>query len=282
MTFFEGSLHNPSHQKIAIDMVKEGKPVVLMFRGTFGIFGDGGKQSFVDSVIQIKGGGRLGAPLAAVFSAEKLIPMLDKSQLPDSYWMTNITEVKARLSTLCFVRVHITKEAAKSLPSSMLSYTESGLPIIQNWFPHGLPIEKIAEQVDFPAVTSTNYHGEPEIVEAESVAGFCTLTNIPVFLKDEKYPKRGVKGSYTIFSIHKDVIKAEREGNIPAETFKYIFGTEINISGAAAAKHPQLKFPVDLFKGLSPLQARQAIILYAEGRFPRRVKHIRRKVTDVK
>ena len=277
--FFEGSLHNPTHRQKAVNAIKSGQPIVMMFRGTFGIAGDGSNDTFVNSVVEIKGAGRHGAPLAALYSAEKLVTMIDTTQLPPSHWITNADEIRSRLSTLCFVRVPIKKEAAETLPSSMVSYSADGLPILQNWFPHGLPVESVTECIEHPAVTSTNYHGEPEIIEPDMVAAFCVKTNIPVFLRDETYPLRGVKGSYTIFSIGKNGIQAVREGNIPVDTFKYIFGDKIDKKETVPAKHPQLKIPSELLEGLTPPQVREAIIHYTEGRFPRRVEHIRRKVT---
>lgn len=276
--FYEGSIHNPEDRTKAIETVKQGLPVVLTFRSTFGIFGAGDHESFVKSVIEIKGQGRLGSPLAAIFSAEQVVPMLDKSKLKGNHWLTNVEEIKKRVSTLCFIRLPITKEAAKALPPSMVSYDTDGDPILQNWFPEGLPVEEITSKIKYPAVTSTNYHSEPEIIQAHEVAAFCTLTNIPLFLRDHTYPEHGVHGSYSIFRFHSQGVEAVREGNIPTKHFRYIFEEEIDFSNVVAAKHPQLEFPEELFAELSPAEAKKALIAYAEGRIDRNIDNVRKHI----
>ena len=116
------------------------------------------------------------------------------------------------------------RSGSGEIPSAMISRSSDGTPILQNWDPEGheptlLLLEEMYKKgVKYPAVTSMNYSGTPELVTEEEGTAFSEQAGIPLFLTDPQDPKR-VQGSYTILGIHQQGVELVRDGNIPASLF---------------------------------------------------------------
>ena len=157
------------------------------------------------------------------------------------------------------------------MPKSIVSRLEDGTAVIQNWDAighkpaHNLFYQMQKVGIRYPAITSMNISGEPEIVNQEEGKQFAKSSGIPLFLHDPK-DKGVVTGSYTILNVNTNGLQLIREGNISSKVFDTIFdGIKIDKSSAAPSKHPQINFEEVLALGLSPSDARIAIISYAKG-----------------
>lgn len=270
-TFFVGSVWNKKDREAAAKLLSAGEIIGIFNRGVCALWFDGGNRKSVKKVSTIKGEGRQSRPIALTLSLEEFIPMLDLDELPNSVKkLFRSSDLKNKIGSLCFIRAPIKKSFQKKIPDEAKSFNEEGICMLQNWDSFGhAPVEKFLNYVrklgvKHPAVTSMNISGQPEIVNQKEGEIFCKNYSIPIFLKDERsHPDH--LGSYTIFTFQKNGIKLERDGNIPGFLFKYIFGLPIYTKDAKSIKHPQLKFPENKMKNLSPSQIRQAILLFIKS-----------------
>jgi hypothetical protein len=269
-TPFLAPIHDNDAQDHVVSLIKKGFPAGIFNRGVCAIWGNGDDYRFVESIQSIKGEKRGEKPLAATLSTERLVKMIDVTMVHSSLIdiLTNHEELSVRTGSLCFLRVPITKEAALSLPKSMISFSDEGTPILQNWDPfghqpvHDLYSKLIKSGIKYPAITSMNISGTPEMVDQKEGEKFSKEKGIPVFLHHPDY--EGVLGGYTILGFDLDGVRIVREGNIKSNVFDYIFPEfKIDKTKAKPSKYPQRDFPLSKIKKLSPKEARITVLEHA-------------------
>lgn len=270
------SVWNQLALKKASELIQKGIPVGIYNRGVCAIWGDGKNDKFCSEIARIKGERRKKKPLGATLPTKILVSLIDSKKIPKKFHsiFLNAEELSSRIGSLCFIRVPITENAALALPKSMISKLRNGTNVIQNWDPAGhRSIDQLIKDlhesgVIYPAVTSMNISGEPEIVDQQAGIDFAKKSNIPLFLTDEYDQKRAL-GSYTIFSINKMGIELVRNGNIPGSLFhKLLDISSIKTHRAKQPLHPQLSIPEKLLENLSPYEARITIISHIRGKVP--------------
>lgn len=260
-----GSLLNIKNRKDAARELARGEIIGIFNRGVCALWFDGGNVKAVEKVSKIKGEKRHSRPVALTLSLDEFVPLIDVDKLPKkTREFLLLPDLKSRIGSLCFIRAPLKSEYLKIVPKNAQNF-DDGICMVQNWDSFGhTPTEKFLTEVKklgitHPAVTSMNISGEPEIVDQKEGIVFCQRFNIPIFLRDPKaHPTHF--GSYTIFTFDKNGIRLERDGNIPAKLFKFIFGFAVNTKSAKPAKHQQLNFPVGRLKKLSPPEIRTAIL----------------------
>lgn len=272
-TITAGSLRSQKDRLVAAKLVAEGEVVGIFNRGVCALWFDGGNLKAVKKIWKIKGEGRTGRPIALTLSFEEFIPLIDTEALhEDVKNLVYSRDFKQRVGSLCFIRVPLKAVHQKSLPNHAKSFESNGVCMIQNWDAHGhTPTEQFLNEVRklgvaHPGVTSMNITNQREIVDQKIGEEFCKKHDIPIFLKDPKAHPQHI-GSYTIFTFGRDGIKLERDGNIPAKLFEKIFGLPVDRREASRSNYPQLKFPDKLFKNLTGVKVRQAILIYLQRRY---------------
>ena len=261
-----GSLWEPASRERAASLAAQGLPIGVYNRGVCAIWGDGANKDFVDAILQIKGEKRGERPMGASLPTSDFVTLLDPAKIPENLRSVFLVaeELASRTGSLCFIRGPVTQEAASSLPGSIVSWVE-GTPIVQNWDAQGhkptyLFLKTLMEKgVAYPAVTSMNVSGTPEIVDQDAGIAFSRAKHIPYFLTDPKDTKN-VIGSYTILSIGQAGVELVRDGNIPGHVFATLLGTRIETSRTIPAKYPQPTLSPELTDGLDPREARIAIL----------------------
>ena len=263
------SVWDTQAQELAADLVLRGEAIGTYNRGVCAIWGDGENPLFPVRVAQIKGEKRGERPLAASLRTSTFVEMIDPNKIsPELHDLfLKADELAKRTSSLCFIRAPITEAAAAKIPSAMISRSSDGTPILQNWDPEGheptlLLLEEMYKKgVKYPAVTSMNYSGTPELVTEEEGIAFSEQAGIPLFLTDPQDPKR-VQGSYTILGIHQQGVELVRDGNIPAKLIQRLLGVPIDTSHARSPSHPQAVFPETLLTEKHPADGRTAILTF--------------------
>ena len=263
------SVWEPQAREHAADLVLQGEAIGTYNRGVCAIWGDGESPHFPTRVAQIKGEKRGERPLAASLRTSTFVEMIDPTKIsPDLHDLfLKADELAKRTSSLCFIRAPITEAAAAKIPAAMLSRSADGTPLLQNWDPEGheptlLLLEELYKKgIVYPAVTSMNVSGTPELVTEEEGIAFSKKTKIPLFLTDPRDPKK-VQGSYTILGIHQDGIELVRDGNIPAKLIQRLLGVPIDTSHARPPSHPQTAFPETLLMQKHPADGRTAILTF--------------------
>jgi len=262
-----GSLWNPADREKAAKLLSKGEIVGVFNRGVCALWFDGNNAKTIERVAVIKGEQRRGRPIALTLSLEEFIPMIDTDKLPRELKKFLLSsDIKHKVGSLCFIRAPLKADFQKNIPKWAKNF-EGELCMVQNWdsFGHDAT-EKFLESVKklgvkHPGVTSMNKTGQAELVNQKEGEEFAKENGVPIFLKDEKaHPKH--LGSYTIFTFNKFGIKLERNGNIPAKIFKFIFCLPIDTKNAKSIKHPQLKFPIAEMKKLPPAQIRNQILSF--------------------
>src|SRR5262249_55234165 len=147
--------------------------------GVCAIVGDGRSLQFHEAVYRIKGERRRGRPMATMLSTERFVKLLRREALPPSL-MCLIDEPRRfplATSGLCPVPGPLSIAASRQAPSPLVSVT-SGEMVMQNWDACGHPYaerligELIKHGIDYPAGTSMNESGEPEIVDEDDGIAF--------------------------------------------------------------------------------------------------------------
>jgi len=265
-----GELRDSAARGRATELAVQGKPVGLYNVAVSAILGDGKNRAFVDAVATIKGEKRGQRPLAACLPTERFVEILDPEKISESLHakFLDARDLAARTGSLCFFRAPITEVAAETLPPSMVSRLD-GVPVIQNWDATGhQPTNLLLAQmrnagIEYPAITSMNVSGQPEIVDQHEAIQFSQEHGLPIFLTDEKTNPH-VVGSYTILELNQSGLKLLRAGNIPVDMLRIVLDTPINTDGSTQAKSAiPLSIPdeeMDELKTLDPKTARIAIL----------------------
>ncbi len=264
------SIYETESLQKAAALVAEGKPVGLYNRGVCAIIGNGADPSFSEAVKEVKGEKRGNRPLAAMLPTRKFVELLDPEKISDKLHevFLDADELAKRTSSLCFIRGPVTEEAALLLPASMVFRLDDGTPVVQNWDPEGnnpahLLVGSIMDKgVAYPAVTSLNASGTPEIVDQIEGEKFSREHGISLFLSDPKDKKR-TKGSYSIIGISNSGVHLVRDGNVPVSWLRKILGIDIEDGDATPSKFDPPEIPNNFFDSSKPLyDTRVAVIRY--------------------
>lgn len=266
--FKSGSLLNTEDRREAAGFLAAGEVVGVFNRGVCALWFDCANPKAVKKIWQIKGEGRKSRSLSLTIKLEEFLAMVDSGKLhADVRNLINGGDFQSKVGSLCFIRAPIKKEYEEDIPHHAKNYSD-GVCMVQNWDAHGHePVEEFLNEVrkkgvKYPAVTSMNLTGQPEIVSQEEGEQFAQKMGLPIFLKDPQAHPRHV-GSYTIFTFGRKGIILDRDGNIPAGLFGKIFGLPIDAEKAKKPNYPQLNFP-EMIKNLSGIKAREAILLYLQ------------------
>lgn len=270
-----GSIWDWTDREYAAGVIKNGGIVGVFNRGVNALWINGQDLTAVTRLQEVKGEGRVGRPVALTIGFERLVEMIDPDVLTDEVrrFLEVTQDLKTHLGSLCFLRVPLKHDLMKAVPQSSLSIDTQGRPWIQTWDPFGhQPTEDFIKRsenlgVEFPAVTSMNISGQPEIVDQKRGEEFCRESGLPIYLKDPKIHDK-IRGSYTIITLGEKGIEVTRDGNIPYRVIQPIFGLPFSIENMALPKYPQMEFPDSLIDGLSSRGIRMAILLYISGREP--------------
>ncbi len=264
-----GSLLKKGDRKKAASLIARGEVVGVFNRGVCALWFDGGSQGAVAKIEKIKGENRGKRPVALTLSLDELIPMLDLERIHPSLHecLLVVSELKSKIGSFCFIRVPIKSKFVGNIPKKAQTQEVDGTVFIQNWDPFGHDltadllelVKKLG--VKYPAVTSMNKTGQPEIVDQAEGERFCKKEGISVFLKDPTAHPR-LLGSYTIINFGMEGIKLIRDGNIPVGVIERILELPINKKGAGKPKFRQMDFPGHLFSDQAPQAIRQAILNY--------------------
>lgn len=270
-----GSIHNSEDRKLAAKLISDGEIVGVFNRGVNALWINGDDLKSVSKINHIKGEKRIGRPIALTIGFENLIKMIDLKKLSKDVlrFLKFSRNLKKELGSLCFLRVPIKKAYAWELPVSALHVDDKGTIWLQNWDPHGHDSsEKLISDaqkrgVKFPAVTSMNISGEPEIVDQDKAEEFCRKNSITCYLRDpDVHPE--LVGSYTIITFSKKGIELTRDGNIPGKIIEPIFKNKLISDNTKKSNYPQRDFPLHLIEKLNSSGIRIAILLYLEGKDP--------------
>lgn len=269
-----GSLLNKGDRIYAASLVTRGEVIGVFNRGVNALWIDGTNEEAARRLQIIKGELRQGRPVALTIGFERLIKMIDFDVLAEDVkqFLKSSGDLKGKLGSLCFLRVPLQASYIDKVPPSSLSL-EKGQTWIQSWDAHGHrfteDLMRLMEGfgVEYPAVTSMNISGSPEIVNQDEGERFCREKNIPVYLRDPKANPE-VMGSYTIIAFNEQGIELIRDGNVPGNMIEHILHLPLITERTTPPKYSQLNFSKDLIEGLSPQGVRMASLLYLGGRNP--------------
>jgi hypothetical protein len=272
MSITVASLWDPAARLEAARLMGAGHAIGAFARGVCAIMGDGANPAFVNAVVRAKGEKRRTQPLAGLLEAATLVPLLDAAQIPADLHpiFLDPAEFSARLGSLCFIRLPVTEAAARQLPPLMVSRSAGGTPIIQNWDPAGHPAlgalftAARAHGLAYPAGTSMNRSGQPEIADQEEGQAFAAQAGMPLFLTDPR-DKQIARGSYTILGVSPAGVSIVREGNIPGALFGQLLQTTLNRAVEREARFAQPVFPGAVTTGADPHAIRMQVIEYVAG-----------------
>jgi hypothetical protein len=273
-----GSLWERKDRRLAALALTRGEVIGVFNRGVNALWLDAESAGAVEKMHAMKGEQRARRPVALTLGFEEFAPMIDRARLPNKVrrLLEDPDELRGMLGSLCFVRAPVHKEHQDKLPSAAISFDEGGQPWLQSWDPWGhrptsqLIREARLQGVRFPAVTSMNVSGEPEIVDQELGQMFSHDRGVALYLRDPHANPR-LTGSYTIITLSERGIELTRDGNVPGVALKMILGSLLQLDGARRANHPQILFPSDLADGLSASGARMAILLFLAEYNPQRI-----------
>jgi hypothetical protein len=233
----------------AADQLTGGSVIGASFGSVYGLIGDGHSTTLGEKVAQIKGQQRIGRPLSVCLPARRFSQLLDPAQIhPKVRGLALDGHALSRtLSSLAFVRAPIRASAARDLPNDLVSYVE-GIPHLQSLDPGGLPgvrslMSHLWRQgISYPAITSMNRSGEPEIVTYAEALEFATTHQLGAFFA----PGRGVqraRGSLTILEIGPFGLRAARHGVIPIDVLQRLVIPESTTRSPNKRTFLRSKFP---------------------------------------
>lgn len=268
-----GDYNNGEDREQAARLVSKGEVIAVFNRGVWALWIDPLKEKAVQRIAEIKGESRNNKPMGTTIPSERLVPLIDQEKLPSKYRsiLTNADELRERLGSYAFLRVHVKQEATHSLPSKII---DSDGGVIQNWDPTGFYSASHLVQrmeywgVKYPAITSMNVSGQPEITDPWVGQKFAIKNDIPFIMNDSRDQHVAI-GSYPIIALTPEGLRLVREGNIPSHLLKKLIGLPLDITDAKPAKYPQHEFPGELFDNpdfeLSNVELRAAILMYFKG-----------------
>jgi hypothetical protein len=265
-------LADPVSRIEAARLAAAGRPIGLFLGGLCVALGDGGQRAFAEWTIRSKGEGRIGRPMATILPAREVVPLVDPEAIAPAFrpLLLDAAELVARLGALVFVRLPVQEAAARTLPPWLLSRSADGRPLFQFMDPSGSdPVRRFMEAlldegIRYPAGSSMNVSGRPELVRREEGIAFARATGIPLFLSDRVSPI-GVTGSYPILHFDQAGVRLVREGPVPGWVFERLLEQPVDTAAAKPAKYPQLSLDPSLLAGLRPREVREAVLLRLGG-----------------
>ncbi len=269
-------LAHPASRIEAARLAASGSPIGLFLGGLCVALGDGGNPSFAEWTIRSKGEERVGRPMATILPASQVVPLVDPEAIPPALRpiLLDPGELVARLGAMAFVRLPIREAVARTLPPWLLSRstdgTPGGTPYFQFMDPSGSDAvhrfmeAMLDEGIRYPAGSSMNVSGRPELVRREDGIAFARATGIPLFLSLPVSPI-GATGSYPILRFDRAGAHLVREGPVPGWALERLLGHPIDSTTVKPARYPQLPLHPSLLAGLRPREAREAILLRLQG-----------------
>ena len=269
------SITDAASREWAARLVKEGACVASFVRSVWVLWIDPSNRDAVEAIYRIKGERRIGRPISTTLGAERFVEMLDPEEIDPRVRKIFLDprELEQRFGMLCLIRAPIRKSAAQVLPPDVLSQTADGTNWLQNCIITGSSpaielIQAIQNQgVEFPAVTSMNVSGQPEIADRDQAEVFCREHGIPLVLTTPE-DKHVVQGSFPIIEVNQAGVKLVREGHFSPYLYRYLLdGAEVKLSGAVPGKFPLISTHSEEEAARAGAnQLREEIIARLEGR----------------
>jgi hypothetical protein len=268
------SSHRYRDRVTAGRLVGDGAVIGASFGSVYGLIGDGFSSALGERVAQIKGQGRVGRPLSVCLPARRFSQLLDPTLIhPAVRGLALDGHVLAgTLSSLAFVRAPIRRTVAAERPSQLISWIE-GVPHLQSVDPGGLSgIRQLMSYlwrhgVRFPAITSMNTSGEPEIVSRSAAMEFSRAHGLAALLAPTSH-LQSAKGSFTILEIGPEGIRAARHGVIPIDVVQRLVEQRIDDSITQRADYSPLNVPPTLLASLDHHATCRAVLLRLNTSLP--------------
>ncbi|MEZ4518700.1 MAG: hypothetical protein R3C44_18420 [Chloroflexota bacterium] len=230
----------------AAQLVANGHVIGIFIDGVDTMWIDGRQSQAAAKIQSIKGEARVGKPLSAIIETDALVPLIDLDLIPPSLRdiFGNAENLAARIGALAPLRLPVRAEAARELPSYMVSLSDDGTYWLQDFIPSGHPAtsqlvhELSLAGISLPAATSMNISGTPEIANQEEAMAFSRRHGIPMLLHDP-HPNPHIRGSFPILGVGPESVVLLREGHYPAQLLGHLLEyDEIDVSQAKPARYP--------------------------------------------
>lgn len=264
----------PGDRTRAVGLINGGAVIGASFGTVYGLIGDGSRPELGTTIARIKGHRRLGRPLSVCLPEARLCRLLDPEQIHPAVRRMALDgdELARTLSSLCFVRAPIRESVARELPEHIVSRAD-GVPYLQSLDPGGLAgmgalMRRLwRDGVRYPAITSMNNSGEPEIVELSQAARFSHEHDLPALVRPAGARPRA-QGSLTILEIGPHGVRAVRHGVIPVSVLQRLIEPPVEDELTEPADLPALDVPPGMLDGLSHHSACRAALLWLGARVP--------------
>lgn len=246
LTTVGGSMADPAVRAQVAELIKDGGSVGAFVRAVWVMWIDGANRQAVETIYRVKGERRIGRPMVTTLDAATFVELLDPDKIPAEVRKIFLDpeELETRLGMLCLIRAPLRASAVARVPPALVSQTDDGTRWMQTCVPAGaepgsrLIYTLLEHGIRFPAVTSMNVSGRPEIVDAREAEAFCRAQGIP-FVPADSADKQVVSGSFPIIEVGATGVKLLREGHFPGYLFRYLLdGADVQLTGAVPAKFP--------------------------------------------
>lgn len=212
-----GLAERASDRGRAAELVSAGRIVGASFASVYGLVGDGRRPSLGYEVAVLKGRAQLGRALSVCLPSARLSEMIDLAQVHPTLrdWAVDGRARSWTVASRCYLRVPIRASVARQLPPHLLS-TVNGVAYLQSLDPNGMPgIDEFMATlwrrgIDYPAVTSMNRSGSPEIVDFPAALQFAQAAKLPTLLLGPNHPRSS--GSLSILTLGPSGLSMVREG----------------------------------------------------------------------
>jgi hypothetical protein len=255
-------------------MVANGEVVGASFGTVYGIIGDGHSPDLGTRVAAIKGQQRLGRPLSVCLPESRFSQLLDPSHIHPAVrgMALNGHALSRTLSSLAFVRAPIRTSVAQDLPAHLVSIND-GVPYLQSLDPGGLPgahnlMRLLWRQgIHFPAISSMNASGEPEIVDYSKALAFSSEHGLAALLRPKSQIQQA-QGSFSILEIGPHGLRAARHGIISISVLQRLVEPPIDDTLTQVADYPALDIPAQRLEGLNHHATCRAALLSLNTTLP--------------
>jgi hypothetical protein len=255
-------------------MVAKGEVVGASFGTVYGIIGDGHSPDLGAKVAAIKGQQRLGRPLSVCLPESRFSQLLDPGQIHPAVRGVALDghALSRTLSSLAFVRAPIRTSIAQDLPAHLVSVND-GVPYLQSLDPGGLPGARNLmrllwrQGVQYPAISSMNTSGEPEIVDYSGALAFSGEQGLAALLRPNSQIQQA-QGSFSILEIGPHGLRAARHGVIPIPVLQRLVEPPIDDTLTQVADYPALDIPARRLDGLNHYATCRAALLSLNTTLP--------------
>jgi hypothetical protein len=255
-------------------MVANGEVVGASFGTVYGLVGDGHSLGLGTKVAAIKGHQRLGRPLSVCLPESRFSRLLDPAQIHPAVRGMALDghALSQTLSSLAFVRAPIRTSVAQDLPAHLVSIND-GVPYRQSLDPGGLPGARNLMRllwrrgVHFPAISSMNASGEPEIVNYSRALTFCNDYGLAALLRPKSQIQQA-QGSFSILEVGPHGLRAARHGVIPVPVLQRLVEPLIDDALTQVGDYPALDIPEQRLEGLNHHATCRAALLTLNTSLP--------------